>query len=401
MANTNTNINSDTQELDKKKEIINSSSSSANKSFGNIGSFLMSVLITVLLIVGYFILGSIVLYECKLAQSNILPTSLECYPYTETSPEIQKVLTNIFITNTEPQESVKLSFPFDKYNSKNVILDMFRKYKEQPKSNFLINYIIAILEGLINYSNNALTSFFNLLNGAPEMVIILFGPILSAIYFGLAPIIGIFVFIYYYFAEMKWFFKENTNANTNVNSKPVWSDVNLFETTSYASALFLIFVFFILFWIVLFTVTPMLAIGTFYMCLLMTFGYKGEIDNKKASIFTIIQEMFKHYKVTMTVIFSIMVIISAFSNLGAISGVFSMLTVLLIYFKFIPINMFESIKATNLSPLSTFEQAYKKCQYTVKNYPVTFYELFNNFFDNKKGGGIGRELKKLNKKING
>jgi hypothetical protein len=401
MANTNTNINSDTQELDKKKEIINSSSSSANKSFGNIGSFLMSVLITVLLIVGYFILGSIVLYECKLAQSNILPTSLECYPYTETSPEIQKVLTNIFITNTEPQESVKLSFPFDKYNSKNVILDMFRKYKEQPKSNFLINYIIAILEGLINYSNNALTSFFNLLNGAPEMVIILFGPILSAIYFGLAPIIGIFVFIYYYFAEMKWFFKENTNANTNVNSKPVWSDVNLFETTSYASALFLIFVFFILFWIVLFTVTPMLAIGTFYMCLLMTFGYKGEIDNKKASIFTIIQEMFKHYKVTMTVIFSIMVIISAFSNLGAISGVFSMLTVLLIYFKFIPINIFESIKATNLSPLSTFEQAYKKCQYTVKNYPVTFYELFNNFFDNKKGGGIGRELKKLNKKING
>jgi hypothetical protein len=397
MANTNTN--NDTLELDKKKETNNSSSSSANKSFENITSFLVSVLITVLLIVGYFILGSIVLYECKLAQSNILPTSLECYPYTESSPEIQKVLTNIFITNTDPQESVKLSFPFDKYNSKNVILDMFRKYKEQPKSNFLINYIIAILEGLINYSNNALTSFYNLLNGAPEMLIILFGPILSAIYFGLAPIIGIFVFIYYYFVEMKWFFKENTN--TNVNSKPVWSDVNLFETTSYASALFLVFVFFILFWILLFTLTPMLSIAIFYMCLLMSFGYKGEIDNKKASIFTIMQEMFKHYKVTMTSVFSIMIIISAFSNLGALSGVFSMLTVLLIYFNFIPINIFESIKATNLSPLSSFEQAYKKCNHTVKNYPITFYELFNNFFDNKKGGGIGRELKKLNKKMNG
>jgi hypothetical protein len=396
MANTNTN--NDTLELDKKKETNNSSSSSANKSFENISSFLVSVLITVLLIVGYFIIGSIVLYECKLAQSNILPTSLECYPYTETSPEIQKVLTNIFITNTEPQESVKLSFPFDKYNSKNVILDMFRKYKEQPKSNFLINYIIAILEGLINYSNNALTSFYNLLNGAPEILIILFGPILSTIYFGLAPIIGIFVFIYYYFAEMKWFFKENTN--TNVNSKPVWSDVNLFEATSYASALFLVFVFFILFWILLFTLTPMLSIGIFYMCLLMSFGYKGEIDNKKASIFTIMQEMFKHYKVTMTTVFSIMIIISAFSNLGAVSGVFSMLTVLLIYFNFIPINIFESIKATNLSPLSSFEQAYKKCNYTVKNYPITFFELFNNFFDNKKGGGIGRELKKLNKKMN-
>ena len=396
MVNTNTNINIDTQELDKKKEIITSPSSSANKSIKNIGSFLVSVLITILLIVGYFILGSIVLYECKLAQSNILPTSLECSPYTETSPEIQKVLTNIFITNTEPQESVKLSFPFDKYNSKHVILDMFRKYKEQSKSNFLINYIIAILEGLINYSNNALTSFFNLLNGAPEMIIILFGPILSAIYFGLAPFIGIFVFIYYYFAEMKWFFKENTN--TNVNSKPVWSDVNLLEPVNYGSALFLVFIFFILFWILLFIVTPILAIAIFYMCLLMSFGYKGEIDNKKASIFTIIQEMFKHYKVTMTVIFTIMIIISAFSNLGAISGVFSMLTVLLIYFKFIPINIFESIKATNLTPLSSFEQAYKKCG-GIASKPKTFFENIESFFDVKKGGGIGRELKKLNKKI--
>jgi hypothetical protein len=402
MANTNTN--NDTQELDKKKQANTSSSGSANKSIKNIGSFLVSVLITVLLIVGYFILGSIVLYECKLAQSNILPTSLECYPYTETSPEIQKVLTNIFITNTEPQESVKLSFPVDKYNSKNVILDMFRKYKEQPKSNFLINYIIAILEGLINYSNNALTSFFNLLNGAPEIVIVLFGPILSAIYFGLAPIIGIFVFIYYYFAEMKWFFKVNANANantnTNVNSKPVWNDVNLIEPINYGSALFLVFVFFILFWILLFTVTPMLAIGTFYICLLMSFGYKGEIDNKKASIFTIIQEMFKHYKVTMTTVFSIMIIISAFSNLGAVSGVFSMLTVLLIYFNFIPINIFESIKATNLTPLSSFEQAYKKCDGTSSK-PKTFFQNFENFFDNKKGGGIGRELKKLNKNMKG
>ena len=132
----------------------------------------------------------------------------------------------------------------------------------------------------------------------------------------------------------------------------------------------------------------------------MSFGYKGEIDNKKSTIFTVIQEMFKHYKVTMTSIFSIMIIISAFSNLGAVSGVFSMLTVLLIYFNFIPINIFESIKATNLTPLTSFEQAYKKCD-GITSKPKTFFENIENFFDLKKGGGIGRELKKLNKKING
>lgn len=127
----------------------------------------------------------------------------------------------------------------------------------------------------------------------------------------------------------------------------------------------------------------------------MTFGYKGEIDNKKISIFTITQEMFKHYKVTISVIFTIMVIISAFSNLGAISGVFSILTVLLIYFKFIPNNIFESIKATNMSPLTSFEQAHKKCDGIISK-PKTFFQNVGNLFDIKNG--IGRELKNLNKK---
>lgn len=54
-----------------------------------------------------------------------------------------------------------------------MLLDMFRNYKENPSSNFFINYIIAILEGLICYSNNAITGFFNLLNGTPELFIVL------------------------------------------------------------------------------------------------------------------------------------------------------------------------------------------------------------------------------------
>jgi len=396
----NTSTNKETQELDKKKQELNSSNTASSKSIKNIGSFLLSILMTILLIIGYFVFGSIVLYECKLAQSNILPTNLECYPYTDTNPEIQQIFTNIFITNTQPQESVKLSFPYEKNNSRNIVLDIFRKYKEQSNPNFLIIYIISILEGLINYSNNALTSFFNILNGLPEILIILLGPIVSTIYFGMVPIIGIFVFIYHYFSQMSWFFKENTNSKTN---KPNWTNINLFEPASYGSALFLVFVFFILFWILLFTITPILSIIIFYICLFMTLAYTGQIDGKKVSIFTIIQEMFKHYKVTMTIIFSVIIVLSAFSHLGVLPGVFSILTVLLIYFNFIPINVFEPIKATNLSPLSSFEQASKNCNAnTLHGYrPKTFSELFGNFLDiNQKGGEIGRYLKRLNKKIN-
>jgi hypothetical protein len=73
--------------------------------------------------------------------------------------------------------------------------------------------------------------------------------------------------------------------------------------------------------------------------------------------------------------------------------------VLLIYFNFIPIKIFESIKATNVTALSSFEQATKICNETIKP-PKTFFENVENFF-NIKGGGIGKELKRLNRKMKG
>jgi hypothetical protein len=151
MSNTNTTINlNDTQNLDAKKQQANTTPSSQNIS--NLGSYLSSLVSIIITLVIYIIFGAITLYECKLAQSNILPTDLECYPYTETRPQIQQILTNIFITNTDPQQSVKLGFPYDKYNSKNMLLDMLRKYKEKSNSGFFFNYFIAVY--LITLSEN-------------------------------------------------------------------------------------------------------------------------------------------------------------------------------------------------------------------------------------------------------
>ncbi len=62
----------------------------------------------------------------------------------------------------------------------------------------------------------------------------------------------------------------------------------------------------------------------------------------------------------------------------------------------IKINIYESIKPINVTPLSTFEQAIKKCSNKVKSKPLL--KTLGNFFD-LKGGGINDELKKLNKKL--
>ena len=400
MSTTNTNITTnanDTQNLDQKQQQKNNTASSiTSQNMGSIGTYLSSIITTVITIIIYFILGAITLYECKLAQSNIVPTDLDCFPFTENQLEIQKIVTNIFITNTDPQESVKLSFPYDKQNAKNGLLDMFRKYKEKPNSNFFMNYFISILEGLISYSNNALTGYYNLLNGTPEMFIVLLGPIISLFYFCVVPFIGLFVTIYYYFASMTWFFKENTN--TTLSGQAKWSDVNLLDPFRYCGAFFLVCVFFILFWVLLFTFIPILPFIVFFICLFSSLGYRGEINNEKVSLLHIIKNIFKHYKVTLMVIFTIFILLFAFSNLGTTAGVFSIITLVLIYFNIIPIKIFEAYKPSNLTPVTSYEQAQKKC--VIRNRkPKTFLDNIQNFFDIQNGGRLTKDLKKLSKKM--
>ena len=127
----------ETPDLDKKKEDTTPTTPSSN--LKNIGSFLLLSIIYIVVIILYFQCSGLVLYACKLAQSNILPTDIHCFPYTETKPDIQPIQTNIFTTFTEPQLSMKMSFPYDEFNSSNKILDMFREYKNKSSSNFLAN----------------------------------------------------------------------------------------------------------------------------------------------------------------------------------------------------------------------------------------------------------------------
>ena len=70
--------------------------------FGKIVQFFISLIIILIIISGHITCGSLVLYGCKISQSNILPKDINCYPYTDTKPNIQNISTNIFPTFTDP-----------------------------------------------------------------------------------------------------------------------------------------------------------------------------------------------------------------------------------------------------------------------------------------------------------
>ena len=119
--------------------------------------------------------------------------------------------------------------------------------------------------------------------------------------------------------------------------------------------------------------------------------------NKSITALTIIQDILKYYKVSIMGIFSLFVIISAFSKLGTISGVFSIITLIFIYYGFIAIDMFKPINKEELSVVTSYNQAKKTC--SNKDVPKDKHGLiYNMVFGQKGGGNITKELKRLSKK---
>ena len=386
---------SDTSAIDKKKE----ESSTLNKNFtSDIVGFLSSIIYIFIYIAIYYSESGLLLYACKLAQSNILPTNVHCLPYTDTEPNIQPIKINIFTTG---EESMKINFPYNDYNSKNFILDMFREYKNEPTSNFLANYLISIVEPVIQFNYSAFNAILNILNGAPEIIIILFGPIIFFFISIFLLIIDHIYVIYLWFAQMGWFLK--TNSNYSGVGNPEWDDVTLSSPFYYLCGIVLVILFIILFFFSL----PIISIIVFFAmlwCILSGILYQSSMNNKNTSAISIIQDTFKYYKTTIMGIFSFFVILNAFFKLGFISGIFSIIVLALICFGIISIDLFKTIHKDNLSPLASFNQAKKTCSFKAVQLPeeehgILYNLLFGKKKPRQKGGNIIKEIKTVGKRL--
>jgi len=351
---------SNTPDIDEKKADMNKS----DKDFNIIG-FLKSVVISIITIVIYFIIASIILFNCKIAQSNILPTDLNCFPYENNKSFIDPILTNIFVQNTDPLSSAKLEIP-QKIQSKNVILDMIRELKYSPRIGGTKMFLLSQLESMFHTNYNILNVYYNLLNQLPELAIVILGPIFTFFQMLVSPVICLFSFAYYYFVNMKWLFKKNTSSG--ISKIPKWEDITLLEPFNYSLSLFLTFVFIIILFCSFFTVVPFVEICIMFFCVFSMIGYKGVIqkENKgfsEVSIIDIIKYFFSSYKVTIMAFLTLNIISSVFSNLGQIYGIVSIIIVLLIYFNIFKIDLYKANLSNKLflTQLVENKQATKSC----------------------------------------
>jgi hypothetical protein len=380
---------SDTSAIDEKKTDSDSNNVFEPK---NIGNFMLSLVVVIIMILTYFGLGGCVLYMCKVAQSNILPTTKSCMPYQSNEPIITPIKTNIFVTFTDPPLSEKISFPYSQ-NKENMILDMLREYKEDPDSYFLINYFISIMESIITFNYSSLNSFFNILNQAPELLVVFFGPIIALFFITIISIFDNLYLIYLWFYNMSWFFKTNTNAGGS--GKPKWE--SSFGLINLIIGWWLIVFFCIVFFIGLFIgILPLSLSLMMLICVFSILGYQGEMNGSDASIFIVIKDLFKNYKVTIASTITFFIIVLSFINLGSLPGLFSIITVLLIYFGVISIEIFQPIKQNiRLSELVSYKQAKKICKPEVIKPAGILSRIFQ-----KGGKNLAHEIKKLSKTLN-
>jgi len=191
---------------------------------------------------------------------------------------------------------------------------------------------------------------------------------------------------------MDWFFKQSV---VNAEEKAIWKYVTMFHPMEYMCAIFFVFLFCILFWGLLLGL-PVLPFITICLCIFSGLNYSGVMNNKPAICLTVVKELFKTYKITLMTIFSIFVITSAFANLGNIAGIFSIITLFLIYWGIITIDLFHANKENGLTALSSYEQAEKICNF--KNHKTKHGWLYN-WVIGQEGGEISKKLKKIGKNL--
>jgi hypothetical protein len=188
---------------------------------------------------------------------------------------------------------------------------------------------------------------------------------------------------------MGWFFK----TNESTSGPPKWADVTILDPINYWIAIAITIGFIILFFFampVIFFMSFLIFAFSCFTCI----TYKAEIEGKSAYASTIVKDIFKYYKLPIMIVFSIFVVSIAFTKLGTAPGIFSIITLLAIYFGLISIDIFKPVERESMSPVVSFEQAKKKCL------GVELIKGSSGFLGSLlglKGGSISKELKNAGK----
>jgi hypothetical protein len=344
-----TTTTNDTSAIDAKKN-VNNTDQQINTT--KIQQYLQSILPSIFTAVIYFTLGSIVLYGFKISQANVLPTDINYWPYTEKIPNIEKVVSNIYGTSTEPQYSQKLFFKYTDNNTGNTILDFTRSIKENTNSGAISLFFVNIFQNLIRVNYSSLNEIFNAFNEFEfnDFYIVLFGPILLIMFIIVfLMFVNPIYFIYLWFTNLGLFLKKVQNKGENGTAQ--WKDIEMDrDPINYWFGIGMIIFFFFLFFFLFGFLGLFTSVVSIFVVIFSIIRYKCVLNFKEnVGLGTIIKNNLKYYKEILAILITIPLVTNANSILGPIPAVLTILAIILMFTNLIPINLYESNELDKLS----------------------------------------------------
>lgn len=214
--------------------------------WSGLGKDVLNFLLKLIII---FLIGSRVVFACKVAQANILPTDLDCMPYTpaskddespkyeNTTPEANIDISYVYNADQEGYKAyaTKIAFEINEFSRKNYLLDKLRNIEYNPKVDPMVKYLCVVLQNLFVFYYGITNSLFNFMNNnLNESLIILIGPyLLKYLSIFIYPV-SIVVSIIFCLLNIGWLLKSNKNNDKEYKHKsttePVWRPCDLLSS---------------------------------------------------------------------------------------------------------------------------------------------------------------------------
>lgn len=346
--------------IDKKREEINNQSGPTNKQLE-----LVKKMATQLVHLGFIIIiGTCALYTCRAVQANLLPTLIDCVPYTSVVSKFSSdyVKTNVNIVGGDA--STKMEFPILEnidLMTNHSLFTWLRSCVEGEKSSNFSLYFSSIMQSILVFNFSAISRVYQMFNSfLPETVIILLLPyVVSFIYFALAFLDGIY-FMYLWFAKLPVFcYKKEDGGKWDKNAGSIWSFWNWWKI--------FVAVILMLFGFSTFISIPFIIVAiayTFFFPLTLKTQVQSDEDAvpRKYGIVSLLKDVLKFKRHIFMYIISFLLLNNTASLFGAAEATSVVIVCLALFFFTGIYHQYQPTAADGVTKgLASFEQTEKTC----------------------------------------
>lgn len=289
------------------------------------------------------VIGALTLYSVRASQTGLIPTNIDCEPYTNLYGKLNSINVNINVVKSgENIYASRLNFPIDEniLQMDKGFFGFLKKLIYGEKASAITLYIGKIMEKVMSVNFSFMNMIYNILNSYfPESLIIFMGPTILFFVQIVTVFMNMLLVVYHWFYNIYLLF----STKKEENGKTKWEEHSIFDVANLGWTVLYYFISFFLFCFCGLLVIPSVAIFVSLYCLffplfLQSNIVRGETDKgspnkmKKFGLKQAIIDTFTFKKSIIMYISTLVVILAIAQDFSSYVLVGSILGFLVLFF---------------------------------------------------------------------